>query len=57
MRTNAPSVLAAITFLAAIGVAIMLPRERKFVRSVGLAVSLQQMLRPAYICPALRVAG
>jgi MFS transporter, YNFM family, putative membrane transport protein len=38
-------VLAAITFLAAIGVATMLPRERKFVRSVGLAVSLQQMLR------------
>jgi predicted MFS family arabinose efflux permease len=38
-------VLAAITFLAAIAVSRMLPREKNFVRSQGIAVSLRQMLR------------
>jgi YNFM family putative membrane transporter len=38
-------VLAAITLLAATGVAALLPRERRFVRSPGLAASARQMLR------------
>jgi predicted MFS family arabinose efflux permease len=38
-------VLAAITFLAAIAVARMLPKEKNFVRSQGIAVSLRQMVR------------
>jgi predicted MFS family arabinose efflux permease len=38
-------VLAVITFLAAIAVARLLPREKNFVRSQGIAVSLRQMLR------------
>jgi MFS transporter, YNFM family, putative membrane transport protein len=39
------SVVALITLVAAIVVALTLPHERKFVRSVGLADSLKQMLR------------
>ena len=38
-------VLAAMTLAGAIAVAIMLPRERKFVRSAGLIASGKQMLR------------
>jgi predicted MFS family arabinose efflux permease len=38
-------VLAAVTLVSAIGVALMLPRERKFVRSEGFAASALQMLR------------
>jgi YNFM family putative membrane transporter len=37
--------LAALTLVGAVGMALMLPRERKFVPSVGLASSLVQMLR------------
>ena len=37
--------LAALSLLGALVVAIMLPRERGFVRSVGLAASARQMLR------------
>jgi YNFM family putative membrane transporter len=38
-------VLAAMTFLAAIAVSLMLPKETKFVHSQGLGSSLRQMLR------------
>ena len=38
-------VLAGVTLLCAVGVALMLPREQKFVRSEGLAASARQMLR------------
>src|SRR5260221_11206286 len=38
-------VLAAMTLTGAIAVAVMLPRERKFVRSAGLIASGKQMLR------------
>ena len=37
-------VLAAITLLCAVAVIVLLPRERRFVRSPGLASSLRQML-------------
>jgi YNFM family putative membrane transporter len=37
--------LAAASFLAAIAVALLLPREKSFVRSQGLAASARQMLR------------
>ena|SRR6185437_3643182 len=37
--------LAAITLIAAAGVALLLPRERRFQRSPGLAASARQMLR------------
>jgi MFS transporter, YNFM family, putative membrane transport protein len=37
--------LAVLTLLGAISVALVLPRERKFVRSVGFASSIIQMLR------------
>src|SRR5712691_2117021 len=37
--------LAAASFFAAIAVALLLPRERSFVRSQGLAASARQMLR------------
>ena len=42
---SAFAVLAAMTLLAAIAVAFLLPRETKFVRSQGLAASAAQMLR------------
>jgi predicted MFS family arabinose efflux permease len=42
---NAHVVLAIITFLAALAMTAMLPRERRFVRSENLAVSLRQMVR------------
>jgi YNFM family putative membrane transporter len=42
---NAFLVLAAITLIAAVAVAFMLPRETKFVRSEGLRASAAQMLR------------
>jgi MFS transporter, YNFM family, putative membrane transport protein len=38
-------VLAAMTLIAAIAILFMLPRERRFVRSEGLAASAAQMLR------------
>jgi predicted MFS family arabinose efflux permease len=38
-------VLAAMTLAGAIAVAVMLPRERKFIRSAGLIASGKQMLR------------
>jgi YNFM family putative membrane transporter len=38
-------VLAAMTLLAALGVAALLPRERRFKRSAGLASAARQMLR------------
>jgi predicted MFS family arabinose efflux permease len=38
-------VLAAMTLVAAVGILFMLPRERRFVRSEGLAASAVQMLR------------
>jgi predicted MFS family arabinose efflux permease len=38
-------VLAAITLVAALAILLMLPRERRFVRSEGLAASVSQMLR------------
>jgi len=38
-------VLAAITLVAAVAILFMLPRERRFVRSEGLAASAAQMLR------------
>ena len=41
---GAVSLLAAITLACAIAVALLLPREKKFVRSEGLGVSLKQML-------------
>lgn len=37
--------LAAITLAAALGVALLLPRERRFVRATGFASSARQMLR------------
>jgi len=37
--------LAAFTLIGAVGMALMLPKERKFVPSVGLASSIVQMLR------------
>ncbi len=42
---SAFAVLAAMTLLAAIAVAVTLPRETRFVRSEGLAASAAQMLR------------
>jgi YNFM family putative membrane transporter len=42
---EAIQVVAVLTLAAAIIVALMLPRERKFVRSGGLLISLQQMFR------------
>jgi YNFM family putative membrane transporter len=42
---NAFLVLAAITLIASVAVAFMLPRETKFVRSEGLRASATQMLR------------
>lgn len=42
---GAMSLLAAITFAGAIAVLLLLPREKKFVRSEGLGASLKQMLR------------
>lgn len=41
---GAVALLAAITLACAIAVALLLPREKKFVRSEGLGVSLKQML-------------
>jgi MFS transporter, YNFM family, putative membrane transport protein len=38
-------VLAAMTLIAAVAILVMLPRERRFVRSEGLAASAAQMLR------------
>jgi predicted MFS family arabinose efflux permease len=38
-------VLAAMTLVAAVAILVMLPRERRFVRSEGLAASAAQMLR------------
>jgi len=38
-------VLAVVTLLSAVAVALMLPREQKFVRSEGFAASAMQMLR------------
>jgi predicted MFS family arabinose efflux permease len=38
-------VVAALTLAGAIGMMLMLPRERRFVRSEGLGASLRQMLR------------
>jgi predicted MFS family arabinose efflux permease len=38
-------VLAVLTLLGAVGITLMLPRERKFVPSIGLVSSLVQMLR------------
>jgi len=37
--------LAALTLIGAVGIALMLPRERKFVPSVGIVSSIVQMLR------------
>jgi MFS transporter, YNFM family, putative membrane transport protein len=37
--------LAALTLVGAVGIALMLPRERKFVPSVGIASSIVQMVR------------
>jgi MFS transporter, YNFM family, putative membrane transport protein len=37
--------LAALTLVGAVGIALMLPRERKFVPSVGIVSSIVQMLR------------
>ncbi len=42
---GAVALLAAITLAGAIAVTLLLPREKKFVRSEGLAASLKQMLR------------
>jgi predicted MFS family arabinose efflux permease len=42
---GAMSLLAALTFAGAIAVLLLLPREKKFVRSEGLGTSLKQMLR------------
>jgi MFS transporter, YNFM family, putative membrane transport protein len=42
---GAMSILAAITFAGAVAVLLLLPREKKFVRSEGLGASLKQMLR------------
>ena len=42
---SAFAVLAAMTLLAAVAVAFLLPRETRFVRSEGLAASAAQMLR------------
>ena len=41
---GAMAILAAITLAGAIAVALLLPREKKFVRSEGMAASLKQML-------------
>ena len=41
---GAVALLAAITLACAVAVAVLLPREKKFVRSEGLGVSLKQML-------------
>jgi MFS transporter, YNFM family, putative membrane transport protein len=38
-------VLAVLTFIGAVGIALMLPRERKFVPSVGIMSSIVQMVR------------
>jgi MFS transporter, YNFM family, putative membrane transport protein len=38
-------VLAALTLIGAVGIALMLPRERKFVPSVGITSSIVQMVR------------
>jgi MFS transporter, YNFM family, putative membrane transport protein len=38
-------VLAALTLIGAVGIALMLPRERKFVPSIGIMSSIVQMVR------------